>query len=91
VGFPINVVFIHLMQTENGRSLFSNSKFNKALKKYLNAYGKMLTTKTSLTYMNDQTYGWFSPKAINDSVDYALFKCDPSKPHTGSSLGTSGS
>jgi phosphatidylserine decarboxylase len=43
----------------------------------------MLTTKTSLTYMNDQTYGWFSPKAINDSVDYALFKCDPSKPHYG--------
>ena len=52
VGFPINVLFIHLMQNENGRAIFANPNFNSALKAVLNDYGTMLTTETSLTYMH---------------------------------------
>ena len=82
VGFPINVVFVDLMQQQNGRTLFSNDKFNNALKGVLNAYGAMLVTNRSLTYMNNGTGGWFSPKA-QKKINYTQYQCDPSQPHYG--------
>lgn len=84
IGFPINVLFIHLMQTENGRALFSNQKFNKALRRVLDSYGEMLETPASMTYLNtNEPDGWFSRKALAAAADYSLFKCDPTKPHYG--------
>ena len=83
VGFPINVLFVHLMQNQNGRALFSNAQVNEALKPVLNDYGAMLLTETSMTYMNTKNpKGWFSPKA-QKKIDYSLFECDPSDPHYG--------
>lgn len=83
VGFPINVLFVHLMQNQNGRTLFTNREFNNALKDVLNDYGSMLLTNTSLTYMNDKyPHGWFSRKAQKE-IAYKDFECDPSLPHYG--------
>ena len=36
IGFPINAVFLDFMQTENGRSFFTNEKINHAIKDILN-------------------------------------------------------
>lgn len=52
VGFPINVLFVHLMQNQNGRTLFANAEVNAALRDVVNDYGEMLLTNKSLTYMN---------------------------------------
>ena len=83
VGFPINVLFVHLMQNQNGRALFGDRLVNEALKDVLNDYGKMVLTNTSLTYMNDKNpHGWFSPKA-KKKIDYSIYQCDPSQPHYG--------
>jgi phosphatidylserine decarboxylase len=62
VGFPINVLFVYLMQNQNGRTLFANEDVNLALKDVLNDYGKMLNSSTSLTFMNKKSpKGWLSP------------------------------
>lgn len=83
VGFPINVLFVHLMQNQNGRTLFSNGAVNTALKDVLNDYGQMLLTNKSLTYMNTKNpKGWLSPKA-QEKIDYSLYQCDPKLPHYG--------
>lgn len=73
VGFPINVLFVHLIQNQNGRTLFANKEVNEALKDVLNDYGKMVLTNTSLTYMNDKNpHGWFSPKA-QKKINYSIY------------------
>jgi len=73
VGFPINVLFVHLMQNQNGRTLFSNGAVNTALKDVLNDYGQMLLTNKSLTYMNTKNpKGWLSPKAQEKNRLFAL-------------------
>lgn len=83
VGFPINSIFIELMQNQNGRLIFSNKKVNKALKLVFKDYRNMLISKKSLEFVNTQSpEGWLSPEAVA-SIDYSEYICDPTKEHYG--------
>lgn len=64
IGFPINAIFLELMQNENGRSFFSHEKVNKALKGILTDYASMLVSDASLEFMNEESpNGWFCKEA----------------------------
>jgi len=50
------------MQTESGRSFFSQKSVNKVFYKILGQYHDMITSKASAKYLNAKSpYGWFSP------------------------------
>ncbi len=83
IGFPINAIFIEFMQNENGRSFFSSTQVNEALKLIMADYNKMIKSEKSLHYMNeDSPHGWFCEEA-RKQIDYSLYICDPKKPHYG--------
>lgn len=59
-GLPIYVLLIDLINTDFGRSLFSQPQVSFHLKNIFNDYGSMLKTAKSLKYVDEGKDGWLS-------------------------------
>jgi hypothetical protein len=73
VGFPINVIFLELMENENERSFFAKYKINSALKDILTDYAAMLETPLSMQHMNEESPDeWLCPDACSQ-IEYEQY------------------
>ena len=52
IGAPINIICCEMMQTPNGRNLFSNPTFNSSVVSVLKDYNQFLKTSLSLKYFH---------------------------------------
>ena len=74
------------MGTPAGLAVFSNPKFNIAIKAVLDKWGTFLKSPESCGTLNDSPTGWFGldshgQEKIHNFDD--TFMCDPTKPHKG--------
>jgi phosphatidylserine decarboxylase len=93
VGFPINAIFDWSMGTTSGYAAFLMDKVNAHLKTVLDAWGRFLASKDSVTVLNHKKTGWLgdaafkamAPKGTKDPKKYFedTFVCDPDQPHYG--------
>lgn len=80
--FPMSSLFVYMMMTRAGESLFRVVSFNDALRKILKEWCSFLDSGASTTVLNETPSGWLSPAAVKE-LGLTDFELDRTKPHWG--------
>ena len=81
-AFPMSALFVYMMMTVAGESLFRLGSFNEALRKILTEWCAFLDSERSAVVLNETVTGWLSPAAVQE-LGLADYELDRSKPHWG--------
>jgi phosphatidylserine decarboxylase len=81
-AFPMSSLFVYMMMTVAGESLFRVGSFNEQLRRILKEWCVFLDSPASTTVLNETATGWLSAAAVKE-FELDQFEVDRSKPHWG--------
>jgi phosphatidylserine decarboxylase len=81
-AFPMSSLFVYMMMTVAGESLFRVGVFNDHLRRILKEWCVFLDSRASTTVLNETPSGWLSPAAVKE-FELEQFELDRNKPHWG--------
>lgn len=81
-AFPMSSLFVYMMMTVAGESLFRVASFNEQIRLILKEWCVFLDSSASTTVLNETPSGWLSPPAVKE-LGLEQFEFDRAKPHWG--------